>query len=157
MLSVITHYEDETLALGSRLGSLLKSGDFIALVGDLGAGKTRFVQGVAASLEVDPAEPVTSPTYAILHIHNGSCPLYHFDLYRLGGDEDAAELGFAEYFYGDGVSFVEWADRLAGEMPAERLTITFVHLGEEKRRIDFTAAGKRYEELTRSLFPHDGK
>jgi tRNA threonylcarbamoyladenosine biosynthesis protein TsaE len=151
--SVITFNADETVALGRKLGNLLKSGDFIALVGELGSGKTRFVQGVAVSLEVDPAEPVTSPTYAILHIHGGRLLLYHFDLYRLGGDEDAAELGFAEYFYGDGVSFVEWADRLAGEMPTERLTITFSHLGEEKRRIGFAAAGERYDELMIDLFP----
>ncbi len=78
MLSVITRNEDETMALGSRLGCLLRPGDFIALVGDLGAGKTRFVQGVAASLEVDPAEPVTSPTYAILHIHSGRLPTLSF-------------------------------------------------------------------------------
>jgi tRNA threonylcarbamoyladenosine biosynthesis protein TsaE len=150
--SVITHNEDETVALGIRLGHLLKAGDFIALEGELGSGKTRFVQGVAASLEVDSAEPVTSPTYAILHIHNGRLPLYHFDLYRLAGDEDAEQLGFAEYFYGDGVSFVEWADRLTREMPIERLTITFYHLGEETRRIGFAAAGKRYEELMVNLF-----
>ena len=153
MQSVITNNEDETVALGRRLGYLLKPGDFIALVGELGSGKTRFVQGAAASLEVESAEPVTSPTYAILHIHSGRLPRYHFDLYRLGGDEDAAQLGFAEYFYGDGISFVEWADRLSGEMPAERLTITFSHMGEEKRRIDFTASGERYEELMINLFP----
>jgi len=153
LLPVITHTEAETLELGRRLGYLLKAGDFVALVGELGSGKTRFVQGVAASLEVDPTEPVTSPTYAILHIHGGRLPLYHFDLYRLCGDEDAAELGFAEYFYGSGVSFVEWADRLAVEMPAERLTITFSHMGEEKRQIAFAAAGERYEELMINLFP----
>jgi tRNA threonylcarbamoyladenosine biosynthesis protein TsaE len=151
--SFITHNEVETAALGRRLGYLLKAGDFIALEGELGSGKTRFVQGAASALEVDPAEPVTSPTYAILHIHSGMLPLFHFDLYRLGGDEDAALLGFAEYFYGGGVSFVEWADRLTGEMPAERLTITFSHLGEEKRRICFAAAGERYEELMINLFP----
>lgn len=151
--SVITRNEEETVVLGRRLGCLLKAGDFIALMGDLGSGKTRFVQGAAASLEVDPSEPVTSPTYAILHIHNGRLPLYHFDLYRLGGDDDAADLGFVEYFYGDGVSCVEWADRLAVEMPAERLTITFSHLGDDKRRIDFGAAGGRYEDLMINLFP----
>jgi tRNA threonylcarbamoyladenosine biosynthesis protein TsaE len=151
--SVITDNEAQTVALGKKLGNLLRAGDFIALVGELGSGKTRFIQGAAAALEVDPAEPVTSPTYAILHIHSGRLPLYHFDLYRLGGDEDAVLLGFAEYFYGDGVSFVEWADRLAGEMPAERLTITLSHLVEEKRRIGFAAAGKRYEELMINLFP----
>lgn len=152
MPSVITRNEEETVALGRRLGFLLKASDFIALEGELGTGKTRFVQGVAAALEVDPAEPVTSPTYAILHIHSGRLPLYHFDLYRLSGDEDATQLGFAEYFYGDGVSLAEWADRLHEEMPAERLTISFSHLGGDKRQISFTAAGARYEELMMNFY-----
>jgi len=136
-----------------RLGRLLRPGDFVALTGELGSGKTRFVQGVAVALEVDPAEPVTSPTYAILHIHGGRIPLYHFDLYRLAGDGDVAQLGVEEYFYGDGVSMVEWAERLCGEMPEENLSVFFTHSGTDERRIDFTAAGGRYEELLLKLFP----
>jgi len=153
LLSIITRNEDETAALGMRLGRLLKPGDFIALIGELGSGKTRFVQGVAAGLQVGPDRPVTSPTFSLLHIHSGRLPLYHFDLYRLSGDEDVEQLGFAEYFYGDGVSLVEWADRLHVEMPGERLTITFSHLGEDERRIDFAPAGGRYEDLIINLSP----
>jgi tRNA threonylcarbamoyladenosine biosynthesis protein TsaE len=149
---LITRNETETVALGKRLGSILMPGDFIALMGELGAGKTRFVQGVAAGLNVDTSLPVTSPTYSILHIHSGRLPLFHFDLYRLKGAGDAGELGFEEYFYGEGVSVVEWADRLQGEMPDERLVITFSHLGEEERKIEFTPRGERYEELVMSLF-----
>jgi len=136
-----------------RLGRLLKAGDFIALIGELGSGKTRFVQGVAAGLNVEPGRPVNSPTYSLLHIHSGRLPLYHFDLYRLSGDEDVEQLGFSEYFYGDGVSLVEWADRLHMEMPAERLTITFSYLGEDERRIDFTPRGNSYEALIIKLSP----
>ena len=153
MLSIITRNADETATLGMRLGRLLKAGDFIALIGELGSGKTRFVQGVAAGLEVGPGRPVTSPTYSLLHIHSGRLPLFHFDLYRLSGDEDVEQLGFAEYFYGDGVSIVEWADRLHMEMPAERLTITFSHLGEDERRIDFAPLGNSYEDLIIKLSP----
>ena len=90
----------------------MQAGDFIALSGELGSGKTRFVRGVAEGLTVDPATQITSPTYSLLHIYTGRLPLYHFDLYRLAGDADVAELGFAEFFFGDGVSLVEWADRL---------------------------------------------
>jgi tRNA threonylcarbamoyladenosine biosynthesis protein TsaE len=151
--SVITHNEEETVALGRRLGSQLKAGDFIALHGELGSGKTRFVRGVAEALQVDPAEPVTSPTYALLHIHDGRIPLYHFDLYRLSGDEEVAQLGFTEYFYGDGVCVVEWADRLHGERPAECLTVTFSHLREEEREIDFAASCLRYKEMMIRIFP----
>jgi tRNA threonylcarbamoyladenosine biosynthesis protein TsaE len=148
----ISRNEAETTALGIKLGRLLEPGDFIALMGELGSGKTRFTQGVAQGLGIDPASPVTSPTYAILHIHQGRIPLFHFDLYRLHGDEDVAELGFDEYFYGDGVSIVEWAERLHREMPAERLSITFSHGGDDERIIEFAPAGKRYEELVMSLF-----
>ena len=153
MLSIITRNADETATLGMRLGRLLKAGDFIALIGELGSGKTRFVQGVAAGLNVEPGRPVNSPTYSLLHIHSGRLPLYHFDLYRLSGDEDVEQLGFSEYFYGDGVSLVEWADRLHMEMPAERLTITFSYLGEDERRIAFTPLGNSYEALIIKLSP----
>jgi tRNA threonylcarbamoyladenosine biosynthesis protein TsaE len=151
--SVITHSEDETAALGRKLGSLLRAGDFVALNGELGSGKTRFVQGVAAGLQVEPGQPVTSPTYSLLHIHNGRLPLYHFDLYRLSSGEEIELLGFSEYFYGEGVSIVEWADRLRSEMPEECLNLVFSYLGEEERRIDFVASGNRYEELMMNLFP----
>ena len=142
MPSVITHNEDETTALGRKLGSLLKAGDFIALNGELGSGKTCFVRGVASALLIDPGQPVTSPTYSLLHIHNGSLPLYHFDLYRLCSGEEIEQLGFSEYFYGEGVSIVEWADRLRSEMPEECLNLVFSYLGEEERRIDFAASRK---------------
>jgi tRNA threonylcarbamoyladenosine biosynthesis protein TsaE len=153
VLSLVTRNEEETAALGKRLGHLLLPGDFIALMGELGSGKTRFVQGVATGLQVGPDLPVTSPTYSILHIHSGRLPMFHFDLYRLKGAEDVEELGFEEYFYGEGVCLVEWADRLHGEMPAERLIITFSHLGKDERRIDFAPAGSRYEGLVMSIHP----
>jgi tRNA threonylcarbamoyladenosine biosynthesis protein TsaE len=153
VLSVITRSEDETVALGRRLGGVAQAGDFIALSGELGTGKTRFVRGVAAGLAVGPATLVTSPTYTLLNIYEGRLPLYHFDLYRLAGGGDVAELGFAEFFYGDGVCLVEWAERLHGEMPVEGLTITLSYVGEEARRLDFVATGGRYEELLKDLFP----
>jgi tRNA threonylcarbamoyladenosine biosynthesis protein TsaE len=149
--SLITRNETETVALGKRLGELLMPGDFIALVGELGTGKTRFVQGIAAGLSVDPGLPVTSPTYSLLHIHRGRLPLFHFDLYRLKGAGDLEDLGFEEYFYGEGVSVVEWADRLEEKMPDGRLVITFSHLSEEERNIEFTPKGERYQELVVSL------
>jgi tRNA threonylcarbamoyladenosine biosynthesis protein TsaE len=130
----------------------VRSGDFIALSGDLGAGNTCFVRGVAVGLAVNPAT-VTSPTYALLHSYSGRLPLHHFDLYRLAGDDDVTELGFDEYFYGNGVCLVEWADRLTGEFPLECLAVTFSHLGGDARRLEFAASGGRYEELVKNLFP----
>ncbi len=152
MPSVTTRSAAETAALGRRLGELLQPGDFVALTGELGAGKTQFARGVAVGLAVDPAQPVTSPTYTLMNVYHGRCPLYHFDLYRLSGDDDAAELGFAEYFHGDGVCLVEWAERLSVEMPAERLLVCFNHTGDNRRRLDFEAFGPRYLGLVSLLF-----
>src|SRR5512138_2964769 len=113
MLCVITTAPEETERLGALLGSLARPGDYVSLIGDLGAGKTCFARGVARGVGVDPEVPITSPTFTLMNIHQGRIPLYHFDLYRLAGDGDVDELGFGEYFSGDGLSLVEWAERLA--------------------------------------------
>lgn len=157
MVAVVTRSAAETSHLGERLGRLAQPGDFIALVGELGAGKTRFVRGVATGLGVSEGTPVTSPTYTLLHIYEGRLSLYHFDLYRLAGAEDAAALGFDDYFYGGGVSVVEWAERLGDELPTECLTISFAHAGEEERSISFAPSGERYRQLVAEIFPDGAK
>ncbi len=149
---VSTNCPEETAAFGASLAQILVPGDFIALIGDLGAGKTQFARGVAAGLRVDLSIPITSPTYTLLNIYQGRLPLYHFDLYRLQGDQDVVDLGFAEYFYGEGVCLVEWAERLAGELPEEHLSISFSHSGDDTRVLDFKASGQRAEDILRKLF-----
>jgi tRNA threonylcarbamoyladenosine biosynthesis protein TsaE len=150
---VVTNSGAETVELGARLGRLLAPGDFVALVGELGAGKTQFAKGIAVGLEVDYDTPVTSPTYTILNIYQGRIPLYHFDLYRLHGSEEVAELGFEEYFFGAGACVVEWAERLGEEMPAQVLTVSLSHAGAEERSVSFSAVGPRATELLEALFP----
>jgi tRNA threonylcarbamoyladenosine biosynthesis protein TsaE len=152
MMTVVTRCEAETVELGARLGRLLEPGDFIALEGELGAGKTQFAKGIAAGLQVDPGTPVTSPTYTILNIYEGRLPLYHFDLYRLQGPEEIDELGFQEYFFGGGACIVEWAERLEDEMPPQVLTISFAHAGGDERRISFDGPGARAGALIEQLF-----
>ena len=152
MQSVVTRSMAETESLGAELATHLAPGDFIALRGDLGAGKTCFVRGVAKGLAVDPTIHVTSPTYTLLNIYYGRLPLYHFDLYRLGEGE-VADLGFEEYFYGDGACFVEWAERLGADMPEERLEIAFCHAENDCRCVQFLPIGGRYERFLRELFP----
>jgi tRNA threonylcarbamoyladenosine biosynthesis protein TsaE len=152
MFRVVTDNESDTVALGKRLGSLLRPGDFVALFGDLGSGKTRFSQGVALGVGVDPKTHVTSPTYTIMNEYQGSFPLYHFDLYRLAGDADIVELGFEDYFYGRGISLVEWAERLVGELPDEHLKVSFNYEADAVRRIEFEANGERYREILQELF-----
>ncbi len=151
MLTVVSHSVAETIALGTRLGALVGPGDFIALTGDLGTGKTHFARGVAAGLGVDPAVPVTSPTYTIVNIYAGRLPLYHFDLYRLAGDHEEVELGFEEYFYGDGVCLVEWAERWSEILPEERLTVLFDYRDDLCRSISLEPRGARYEAIVNQL------
>ena len=153
MTRVETHSSEETVALGERLGGLLEPGDFIALVGELGAGKTQFAKGIARGLQVDPETPVTSPTYTILNIYEGRLPLYHFDLYRLQDGGEVEALGFEEYFSGSGVCVVEWAERMGEDLPAELLTVSLNHAGPEGRSVSFEAAGARPEAILRALFP----
>ncbi|MDB4964896.1 MAG: tRNA threonylcarbamoyladenosine biosynthesis protein TsaE [Myxococcales bacterium] len=131
-----------TQTLGERLGRLLEAGDVVALLGDLGAGKTAFVQGVARGLDVTSAR-VASPTFTIVNEHPGRVPLYHIDLYRLVHADELFELGFQEYLGGDGVAVVEWFDRFPDEQPAERLEIRIEITGEQSRRLRATAHGAR--------------
>lgn len=151
MKTVVSGSVEETVALGEKLGALAMPGDFIALTGELGSGKTQFARGVAAGLGVDPAVPVTSPTYTLMNLYTGRFPLYHFDLYRLAGDQDVAELGFEEYFFGSGVCIVEWAERLRLILPDDRLTILFSYGDDNSRRISFVPHGVRYEALVENL------
>ncbi len=151
IMTVLSGSAAQTVSLGERLGALLGEGDFIALTGELGSGKTQFARGVAAGIGVDPAVPVTSPTYTLMNLYHGRLPLYHFDLYRLAGDQDVADLGFEEYFYGTGVCLVEWPERLGCLLPEERLTVLFSYLDDNSRNISFEPCGERYEEIVKNL------
>lgn len=113
----ITKSPEETFALGEELGRLAKPGQIYCLDGELGAGKTVFTQGFAAGLGI--REPVNSPTFTILQVYEeGRLPLYHFDVYRLGDPEELEEIGYEEYFFGNGVCLIEWAGQVADYLPA---------------------------------------
>lgn len=149
MLVMRTASVEETRLVGELLGRLLGPGDILCVYGDLGAGKTALAQGVARGLGV--AEKVTSPTFILIQEYQGRLPFYHFDVYRLEGDEDFAQLGYEEYFFDRGVVLVEWADRVSGCLPDERLDIHLERAGETERRIRFQPRGNRYRALVEEL------
>lgn len=113
---------EETFKLGEKIGKEAKPGAVYALLGDLGVGKTVFTQGVAAGLGIK--EPICSPTFTIVQVYeNGRLPFYHFDVYRIGDVEEMDEIGYEDYFYGEGICFVEWANLVEEIMPPETVTI----------------------------------
>ena len=113
----------ETFELGVKMGQNARPGQVYALIGDLGVGKTVFIQGVAKGLGID--EPVNSPTFTIVQVYDsGRLPFYHFDVYRIGDVEEMDEIGYEEYFFGEGVCFVEWANLVDEIMPGETVWIT---------------------------------
>src|SRR5436305_1892170 len=143
---------EATEALGRRLGGLLFPGTVVALVGQLGAGKTHLTRAVAEGLGVRNPAAVTSPTFVLIQEYPARLPVYHFDAYRLSGPREFAELGVDEYFAGDGVCLVEWADKVEPTLPAEHLRIEIHVVDETRRRFEVTATGGRYEELLGRLF-----
>ena len=133
---IIIKDENETKKFGFALAQELKAGDVIALSGDLGTGKTALTKYIAEALGVK--EDVTSPTFTIIKEYkSGKLPLYHFDVYRLSGEEEVYELGFEEYFYGDGVCVIEWADKIKNMLPKNSTMIKISYgAGEFEREYE---------------------
>lgn len=134
-----------TRRLGTNLGRLAQPGDVILLTGDLGSGKTTLVQGISRGLGV--REPARSPTFVLVSEHHGRLPLYHVDLYRVEGLEEAIDIGIEEFVEGEGVCVVEWADRVPDVFPLEHLSIHLEMTGARTRRLRISAKGARYETL----------
>ena len=135
-----TNSPEETFALGRRFGEAANPGDVCILIGDLGVGKTVFTQGIAAGLGID--EPVCSPTFTIVQVYEGGrLPFYHFDVYRIGDPEEMEEVGYEDYFYGDGLSMVEWGNYITELLPPRHKEITIekdLEKGFDYRKITIT-------------------
>lgn len=158
LFTVETHGPDETRAWGRRLGELAGAGDFIALTGEIGAGKTVFAQGVLAGLGVD--DRAVSPTFTLVHEYEGRLPVYHLDLYRLGSGAAGEDLGLDEYFHGRGVAVVEWAEFVRNLWPEEYLHAALSRPAvtpPEVRRITFTGRGERGRRLLALLSARAGE
>jgi tRNA threonylcarbamoyladenosine biosynthesis protein TsaE len=145
MNTVLTRNESETFALGARLGRAAEPGIVVALIGELGAGKTVFARGVGEGLAVETR--VSSPTFILVQTHEGGrLPYWHADFYRLTHLEDLEQLGLDEVLEGAGVTVIEWADRFPDALPVDRLEVRFDD-DVEGRRITLRATGPRHEAL----------
>jgi tRNA threonylcarbamoyladenosine biosynthesis protein TsaE len=149
---LVTRSARATHALGTRLGKLLAPGDVVALVGDLGAGKTQLVRGACAGAGV-PSEEVSSPSFAIVATYRGRLPVHHADLYRIVGEDELYGTGFGDLVGADGALLVEWADRIPGALPEEKLTVTLEHdaRADDTRHVVLEGVGARHALLARKL------
>jgi len=151
MLLFTANNEADTDRLGVALADQLPPGMVVGLLGTLGAGKTRLVQAVAVALGVPRAE-VTSPTFVLVNEYSqGRLPLYHFDAYRIKDDDEFLELGPEEYFEADGLTFVEWADRVSDCLPEERMEISMEVIGETERTITLVGTTDRLVKLVKQI------
>ncbi len=140
-----------TEAFGRKLGARLFPGAVVALIGPLGAGKTFLVRAIAEGLGIPDSRVVNSPTFVLIQEYQARLPIYHFDTYRLKGISEFADLGVHEYFAGEGVCLIEWADRVAAILPKELLRIRLEVTGETSRRITVEGQGQRFEKLVSDL------
>ena len=134
MLTFKTSSAEETIALGEKIGKLLKKGDIIAMQGTLAAGKTTITKGIAQALGI--TETITSPTFCLISEYQGAMPLYHMDVYRLDGREDFINLGTDDMLYGDGVSIIEWSEKIMEELPARTIILRLTPQEDGSRLIE---------------------
>lgn len=143
---------EDTENIGELLGTIAEKGYIICLEGELGAGKTEFAKGVARGLGVD--DYITSPTFTIINEYAGRLPLYHFDVYRINDVDEMYEIGCDEYFFGDGVCLIEWANIIKSIIPKENITVRIhkdMKEGMNFRKITVEANGERYETVFRKM------
>ena len=156
MLTLTLQSEQDTDRLGAALAEVLPPGTVVALIGTLGAGKTRLVQAVATALGV-PRDAVTSPTFVLVNEYRqGRIPIFHFDTYRLKDDDEFLALGPEEYFDSTGITFVEWADRVADLLPADRIEITLEVTGDTTREVTVSRMGAKLDGAFEQLRMHFG-
>ena len=142
-----TSNTSETIRMGKRLGRLLQPGDVVALVGELGTGKTQFIKGLAEGVGVGRATYVSSPSFTLINEYQARVPFYHIDLFRLESEKEADGLGLEEYVHGNGITAIEWADKISSLLSEELLLVKIHYTGEHSRTIEVTPKGKRYEQL----------
>jgi tRNA threonylcarbamoyladenosine biosynthesis protein TsaE len=146
-----TQSTSETIRIGKQIGSQLHPGDVVALVGELGAGKTHFIKGLASGAGVKRSRYITSPSFTLIHEYHGKIPFYHVDLFRLKTEKEAEGLGLEEYIQGGGITAVEWADNIPAHLPEQMLRVHIYYTGENTRSIEIIGKGDRYDKLVENL------
>lgn len=147
MREIILKNVKETVAFGERLGRLISKGDIVALSGQLGSGKTTLMKGIAKGIGVKNARYVNSPSFVIVKEYKGKIPLYHFDVYRLDDPSGLETVGYKDFFYGEGATVIEWADKIRGFLPVEYLDIEMSVRSEHEREMKIDGRGERYRKL----------
>lgn len=150
-VTYITTSDEETISLGQRLGALLSEGDVVALVGELGSGKTWFTKGLALGLGVSPDTIVTSPSFTLVNEYKGRYTFYHMDFYRLENLPEVLSTGLEEYLHDSGVVALEWADRWPDILPEKRVMVKFLIIDDRRREITLSGYDPRALEIIEDL------
>ncbi len=151
-LEMVSKRAEDTFRLGETLGRCLSPGDVVALMGELGSGKTCMTQGIARGMGVSASYRVTSPTFTLINEYPGDITLYHLDVYRLSGPVDLEDLGYEEYFYGDGVVVIEWAEKIESVLPVEKCFIVHLrYVDENTREIKISGPADRMAKISQAL------
>ena len=137
--------------MGRKIGKALRQGDLVVLFGELGAGKTCLTQGIAVGLDVKE-DYVSSPSFVIIKKYRGKFPLYHIDFFRLQTAKEIESTGYDEYICGEGITVIEWAEKIENALPEEYLRIDLIVSGKNKRRILFKPVGGDYERIAREIY-----
>jgi len=141
----------ETARIGKTIGNRLLPGDVVALVGELGAGKTQFIKGLATGVGIGNSTYISSPSFTLIHEYPGKTPFYHIDLFRLRREKEAEELGLEDYVQGRGITAIEWADRIPSLLPEDMLFISIIYVDKNTRSLEITGKGKRYVNLVEQI------
>ncbi len=146
-IKIISNSAEQTFEIARHIGEKAKDGDLFALSGELGSGKTCFTKGLALGLGVSEEYQITSPTFTLINEYPARCKLYHFDVYRLSGYSEFEDLGYEEYFAGDGVVVIEWAEKIAKLIPRDSIFINFEYVDENSRKMIIRGLKSRLNEL----------
>lgn len=140
-----------TFRIGRTLGELLKEGDIVALTGELGAGKTCLTQGIARGLDVPDSYRITSPTFTLANEYPGRLNLIHLDVYRLSGSQDLQDLGYEEFFFGRGVTVIEWAEKIGDVIPDQSIRVAMAYVDPDRRSIEIAGRQDRMAVIAKAV------